>query len=63
MSYWTKPQLENMLEDVVNELSLSERMIEIHGPWGTAPAELVRLVLAQKDLEIRALKQGFKSIT
>lgn len=62
MSCWTKPELENMLEDVVNELCLSESMIEKHGPLGTAPAELVRLVLAQKDLEIKALRQGFKSI-
>lgn len=62
MSCWTKSELENMLEDVVNELQLSESMIEKHGPLGTAPAELVRLVIAQKDLEIKALKQGFKSI-
>lgn len=62
MTCWTKPELENMLEDVVNELNLSDSMIEKHGPLGTEPAELVRLVLEQKDLEIRALKQGFKSI-
>ena len=58
MSCWTKPELENMLEDVVNELDLSEIMIEKHGPLGTAPAELVRLVLEQKDKEIRMLKAG-----
>lgn len=63
MSCWTKPELENMLEDVVNELNLSDGMIEKHGPFGTAPAELVRLVLDSKDLEIKALKQGFKHIT
>jgi hypothetical protein len=62
MSCWTKTELENMLEDVVNELRLSDSMIEKHGPLGTAPAELVRLVLEQKDLEIKALKKGFKSI-
>ena len=62
MSCWTKPELENMLEDVVNELDLSDGMIEEHGPLGTAPAELVRLVLERKDLEIRALKQGFTEI-
>lgn len=62
MSKWTKPELENMLEDVVNELDLSDGMIEKHGPLGTAPAELVRLIIDRKDLEIRALKQGFKSI-
>lgn len=62
MSCWNKEQLEDMLFDVVNELNLSESMIEKHGPLGTAPAELVRLVLQQKDMEIAALKQGFKSI-
>lgn len=62
MSCWNKEQLEDMLFDVVNELNLSEFMIEKHGPLGTAPAELVRLVLQQKDMEIAALKQGFKSI-
>ena len=62
MSCWNKEQLENMLEDVVNELNLSDSMIEKHGQLGTTPSELVRLVLYQKDLEIRALKQGFVSI-
>lgn len=59
MSCWTKEQLENMLEDVVNELDLSELMIEEHGPHGTAPAKLVRLVLDRKDMEIAALRKGF----
>ena len=62
MSCWTKPELENMLEDVVNELDLSDGMIERHGPLGTAPAELVRLILEQKDKEIRLLKQGFVAL-
>lgn len=62
MSRWSKEELENMLEDVVNELDLSEGMIEKHGPLGTAPAELVRLVLEQKDTQIRALSQGFVAI-
>jgi len=62
MSCWTKEELENMLEDVVNELDLSESAIEEHGPMGTAPAELVRLVLEQKDRTITMLKQGFKPI-
>ena len=61
MSCHTKEQLENMLEDVVNELDLSEIAIEKHGQLGTAPAELVRLVLEQKDMEIRALKLGMRS--
>lgn len=62
MSCWSKSELENMLEDVVSELDLSDGMIEKHGPLGTAPAELVRLVLERKDVEIEALKRGFKSI-
>ena len=62
MSCWTKPELDNMLEDVVNELKLSGAMIEKHGPLGTAPAELVRLVLEEKDRQIRMLKAGMKQI-
>lgn len=62
MSYWTKNELENMLEDVVNELNLSGAMIEKHGQLGTAPAELVRLVLEEKDKQIRMLKMGMKQI-
>ena len=62
MSCWTKSELENMLEDVVNELSLSDSMIEKHGELGTTPAELTRLVLEHKDQEIRMLKQGIKAL-
>ncbi len=62
MSKWSKDELENMLEDVVNELDLSDGMIEEHGPLGTPPAELVREVLNRKDMEIRMLKQGFASV-
>ena len=62
MSCWTKPELENMLEDVVNQLDLSEIMIEKHGQLGTSPAELVRLVLEQKDNEIQMLKAGMIKI-
>lgn len=62
MSCWTKPELENMLEDVVNELTLSAEMIEKHGQDGTAPAVLVRLVLEEKDKQIFMLKRGFKQI-
>lgn len=62
MSCWTKEQLENMLQDVVNELDLSESMIEKHGQLGTSPAYLVRLCLDRKDLEICALKKGMKVI-
>ena len=63
MSCWNKQELESMLEDVVNELDLSDGMIEKHGPLGTAPAELVRLVLENKDLQISALESGFVHIT
>ena len=62
MSCWSKEELESMLEDVFNELDLSDAMLEKHGPMGTAPAELVKLVLDRKDLEIRMLKQDFKTI-
>lgn len=62
MSCWSKPELENMLEDVVNELDLSDSMIEKHGPLGTPPAELVRLVLERKDREIDALMRGVRVI-
>jgi hypothetical protein len=62
MSKWTKEELENMLEDVVNELNLSEAAMEEHGPKGTAPAELVRLVLEEKDKQIRMLKAGMNQI-
>lgn len=59
MTCWTKEQLEGMLEDVVNQLDLSDGLIEEHGPLGTPPAELVRLVLERKDREIMLLKRGF----
>ena len=59
MSCWTKEELENMLEDVVNELELSDGAVEKHGQIGTAPSELVRLVLEQKDNEIAMLKRGY----
>jgi len=62
MSYWNKQQLESMLEDVVNVLDLSDDMVHEHGQNGTAPAELVRLVLERKDREIAMLKRGFITI-
>lgn len=62
MSCWTKPELENMLEDVINELNLSSEMIEKHGQEATAPATLVRLVLEEKDRQIRMLKLGMIQI-
>ena len=62
MSCWSKVELENMLEDVVNELNLSDAMIAKHGPIGTPPSELLRLVLQQKDRTIRNLRAGFREI-
>ena len=62
MSSHTKEQLENMLEDVVNELDLSDGAVFKHGQIGSPPAELVRLVLAEKDSIIRNLRSGFLEI-
>lgn len=62
MSCWTKEELENMLEDVVNELDLSNLSIEKHGQEGTPVSILVRLVLEEKDRQIRMLKLGMKPI-
>ena len=62
MSAWTKEELENMLIAVVAELDLSDEFAQEHGPRGTAPAKLVRLVLDQKDREIAMLKAGFVAI-
>jgi len=54
----SKDDMRDMLEDVVNELDLSAAAIEEHGPLGTPPAELVRLVLTEKDNAIRNLRAG-----
>lgn len=62
MSCWNKEELENMLEDVINELDLSDLVIKEHGPMGTPPAELVKLVLAKKDRTIALLRKGFVEI-
>ena len=59
MSSYTKEELENMLEDVVNVLDLSNGMIEKHGRMGTPPADLVKEVLDRKNLEISAIRRGF----
>lgn len=63
MSCHTKEQLENMLEDVVNELDLSDSAIQTHGQIGTPPAELVRLVINEKDQIIKRLRAGFLQVT
>jgi len=52
----------SMLEDVVNALDLSPDIIEKHGPLGTPPAELVRLVLDEKDKIIRNLRAGMVDV-
>jgi len=62
MGCFNKEELENMLEDVVNELDLSELAVERHGPSGTPPSELVRLVLCEKDRKIRILQKGFQEV-
>lgn len=59
---YTRDELRAMLEDVVSVLDLSDTAMETHGPAGTLPAELVRLVLEQKDKEIAYLKAGLKKI-
>ena len=58
MSCHSKEELEQMLEDVVNELDLSDVAIAKHGPMGTPPSQLVRLVLDQKDRMIQMVKSG-----
>ena len=63
MSCHTREELEQMLEDVVNELDLSDSAILIYGPLGTPPAKLVQLVMAQKDNTIQMLRQGFVEVT
>ena len=62
MSCHSKEELEQMLFDVVDELDLSDGAIEKHGPLGTPPAKLVRMVLDQKDNTIRRLKAGFVEV-
>lgn len=62
MTQHTKEELEQMLYDVVEELDLSDVMIDKHGPSGTPPALLVREVLSQKDLQIAMLRRGFVDV-
>lgn len=63
MSAWNKEELENMLGAVINELNLSGDMVDKHGQLGTSPAELVRLVLDEKDLRINALENHIKNLS
>lgn len=60
MSCWTKEQLENMLEDVVNELDLCDDIIKCHSD--ATPAQLVRFILDRKAREIAMLKQGMVNL-
>lgn len=62
MTCWSKEELEQMLEDVVNELNLSDSVLSEHGPMGTPPAQLVRLVLEQKDRQITFLRHGLQEV-
>ena len=62
MSCHSKETLEQMLEDVVNELDLSDIAIAEHGPLGTPPAELVRLVLKEKNKRIYILEAGMVNV-
>ena len=62
MSYWTKERMEDELEAVVDALELSAEQLAIHGPMGTAPAELVKLVLWEKDKRIAYLQAGFVDV-
>ena len=59
---FTERQYEDMLENVVNELDLSECAVDKYGPLGVEPAVLVRAVLDEKDLIISALKHKMKLI-
>lgn len=51
-----------MLEDVVNELDLSDVAMHEHGQCGTSPAELVRLVIEEKDRTISCLHAGMVDV-
>lgn len=62
MSAYTKQELENELENVINELSLPEEIIYKY--W-SSPIDvhiLVRKVIEQKDKEITMLKNWFIKI-
>ncbi len=62
MSCWTKEQLENMLEDVINELDLSSKTVEELSARGAAPSVLVRTILDAKNKEIQLLKSALKNL-
>ena len=63
MRCWPRGEVERLLEDVINELDLPSNILIQHGQNGTTPAELVRLVLDQKNQEIIMLKQKLKELT
>jgi len=63
MTAHTRQALEDMLEDVVNELDLSDDTIKAYGESGEcSPAKMVRLILQEKDKQITMLKAGMKQI-
>lgn len=51
-------ELENMLEDVINTLDLSDYAVNKYGSSGTPPAEIVGKVIKEKDMVIIGLKSG-----
>lgn len=59
---YSREELRELLYAVVNELNLSDSMLEKHGPHGTEPHLLVREVLEHKDRQIKMLQAGFKDI-
>jgi|APSaa5957512576_1039674.scaffolds.fasta_scaffold200437_2 hypothetical protein len=62
MSCLNTKELEQMLEDVVNKLDLSNSALTKHEQIGTPPAELVRIVFDEKESTIRALIAGMRNI-
>ena len=47
----------------LTNLTYHKKLLKKHGQEGTAPATLVRLVLEQKDREIRNLKAGLVCVS
>ena len=62
MSCYKKEELQNMLEDVVNELCLSDIAIENHGQLGTPPSDLLRLVLCEKNKRMNRMNAKLANI-
>ena len=62
MSAYTKYELENMLEDIINELDLSKSTIEKYGSLAIEPSKLVKLVLEEKNMKISILELQIKQL-